>query len=165
MAKWTLEPGHTAAEFSVRHMMVTWVRGAFKDVHGTVEFDPKDPTHGTVEVEIDASGLWSGEPGRDVHLKNEDFLHVEEHPKISYRLSAGVLRRRIEPTQGSFPGAAAHSGALWTHRLGRHCRTPRIGSKERTSPPRLARFCLDARPDSSHRSACTAALSHGPGRV
>ena len=60
MARWILEPGHTSAEFSARHMMVTWVRGHFKDVHGTLEFDPDDPLKSTVEVEIDASKIWSG---------------------------------------------------------------------------------------------------------
>ena len=85
MAKWTLEPGHTAAEFSVRHMMVTWVRGAFKNVHGEIEFDPKNPARGSVEVEIDATGLWSGDQPRDDHLKTADFLDVENHPKITYR--------------------------------------------------------------------------------
>ena len=43
MTKWIFEPGHTAAEFSVRHMMVTFVRGHFKNIHGTLEFDPQDP--------------------------------------------------------------------------------------------------------------------------
>ena len=85
MANWTFEPGHTAAEFAVRHMMVTWVRGAFKNVHGEIEFDPEDPTRGSVNVEIDATGLWSGDPHRDDHLKNADFLDVENHPKITYR--------------------------------------------------------------------------------
>ena len=85
MAKWTLEPGHTAAEFSVRHMMVTWVRGAFKNVHGKIEFDPDNPTRGSVEVDIDAGELWSGDQPRDDHLKNAAFLDVENHPKITYR--------------------------------------------------------------------------------
>ena len=85
MAKWTFEPGHTAAEFAVRHMMVTWVRGAFKDVHGEIEFDPEDPSHGSVEIEIDAAGIWSGDQDRDDHLKNAEFLDVESHPGITYR--------------------------------------------------------------------------------
>ena len=41
MATWAFEPGHTAAEFCVRHMMVTWVRGHFKNVHGSLAFDPE----------------------------------------------------------------------------------------------------------------------------
>ena len=84
MSKWTFEPGHTAAEFRARHMMVTWVRGAFKDVHGTLEFDPADPGASSVEVTIDAAGIWSGEADRDAHLRHEDFLDVENHPTITF---------------------------------------------------------------------------------
>lgn len=85
MAKWTFEPGHTAAEFCVRHMMVTKVRGAFKDVHGTLEFDPDDLTRSSVEVVIDAKGIWSGEADRDAHLRTGDFLDVENHPEITFK--------------------------------------------------------------------------------
>ena len=65
MPTWSFEAGHTAAEFSARHMMVTNVRGHFKNVHGTVTFDEADPCSGSVEVQIDARGLWTGEPERD----------------------------------------------------------------------------------------------------
>jgi len=84
MARWFLEPGHTAAEFCVRHMMVTYVRGHFKNVHGNLDFDDEDPARGTVEVTIDAQGLWTGEPERDAHLRGADFLDVEHHPEIRY---------------------------------------------------------------------------------
>jgi polyisoprenoid-binding protein YceI len=84
MAKWFFEPGHTAAEFRVRHMMVTWVRGHFKNVHGTLEFDPAQPERSHVEATIDATGLWTGEPDRDAHLKSADFLDVEHHPTITF---------------------------------------------------------------------------------
>jgi len=85
MARWEFEPGHTAAEFCVRHMMVTWVRGHFKDIHGALEFDPEAPQKSSVEVTIDARGLWTGEPQRDAHLKSADFLDVEKHPTITFR--------------------------------------------------------------------------------
>lgn len=85
MAKWVFEPGHTAAEFSARHMMVTWVRGHFKNVHGTMEFDLDNPTQGSVEAIIDANGLWTGEPDRDAHLKSADFLDVANHPQLRFR--------------------------------------------------------------------------------
>jgi len=85
MAKWFFEPGHTAAEFRARHMMVTWVRGHFKNVRGTLEFDSDNPRATSVEVTIDASGLWTGEPERDAHLRTADFLDVENHPKITFR--------------------------------------------------------------------------------
>ncbi len=92
MGKWRFEPGHSAAEFCVRHMMVTYVRGHFKNIHGTLDFDPETPEAGSVEVEIDAAGLWTGEPERDAHLRSEDFLHIQKHAKITFR-STGV-----EPT-------------------------------------------------------------------
>lgn len=85
MAKWTFEPGHTAAEFRARHMMVTWVRGHFKDVHGTLEFDPKNPRASSVEVLIQAKNIWTGEPARDKHLMSADFLDAENHPEIRFR--------------------------------------------------------------------------------
>jgi polyisoprenoid-binding protein YceI len=88
MARWTFEPGHTAAEFCVRHMMVTHVRGHFKDVHGTLDFDPAQPEVSRVEAIIDARGLWSGEPDRDAHLKSADFLDAERFPEIAFVSSA-----------------------------------------------------------------------------
>lgn len=85
MAKWFFEPGHTAAEFRARHMMVTWVRGHFKNVRGTLEFDSDNPRATSVDVTIDAGSLWTGEPDRDTHLKSADFLDVEKHPRITFR--------------------------------------------------------------------------------
>jgi polyisoprenoid-binding protein YceI len=85
MAQWTFEPGHTAAAFSARHMMVTYVRGHFKNVHGTLDFDPENPSGASVQVTIDASGIWTGEPARDAHLRSPDFLDVERYPEITFR--------------------------------------------------------------------------------
>lgn len=85
MAKWVLESGHTAAEFCVRHMMVANVRGHFKNVRGSLLFDPADPRSASVEVIIDAPGIWTGEPDRDAHLRSADFLDVENHPKITFK--------------------------------------------------------------------------------
>lgn len=85
MARWFFEPGHTAAEFSVRHMMVTHVRGHFKNVHGRLNFDPASAQQSSVEIEIDARTLWTGEPDRDAHLRSADFLDVEHYPTITFR--------------------------------------------------------------------------------
>ena len=85
MAKWVFEPGHSAAEFRARHMMVTWVRGHFKNVKGTMDFNPDDTAHASVNVVIDASQIWTGEPDRDAHLRSADFLDVANHPTIVFR--------------------------------------------------------------------------------
>jgi polyisoprenoid-binding protein YceI len=84
MATWIFEPGHTAAEFRARHMMVTWVRGLFKDIHGKLELDFDRCIDATFEGEIDAAGLWTGQPARDEHLRSADFFDVDSHPKISF---------------------------------------------------------------------------------
>lgn len=85
MGKWVFEPGHTAAAFCVRHMMVTYVRGHFKNVQGSLTFDPLDPRLCNVEVSIDAKGIWTGESERDTHLRSPDFLDVERHRQITFR--------------------------------------------------------------------------------
>ena len=85
MATWIFEPGHTEAQFRARHMMVTWVRGLFKDIHGRLELDWDSCLEATFEGEIDAAGLWTGEPERDAHLRSADFFDVENHPRIDFR--------------------------------------------------------------------------------
>lgn len=84
MSTWIFEPGHTEAEFRARHMMVTWVRGLFKDIHGKLEFDENHCLDTRFDGEIDTAGLWTGEPQRDEHLRSADFLDVENHPNITF---------------------------------------------------------------------------------
>jgi len=85
MPTWIFEPGHTAAEFCVRHMMVTWVRGHFKSIHGSLEFDPDNPATLSMELTIAASDIWSGESQRDEHLRSGDFLDVASYPSITFK--------------------------------------------------------------------------------
>ena len=85
MATWIFEPGHTAAEFCVRHMMVTWVRGHFKDIHGSLEFDPDTPATLSMGATIATPDIWTGEPQRDDHLRSGDFLDVVNHPAITFK--------------------------------------------------------------------------------
>jgi len=83
--KWTFEPGHSAAEFRARHMMVTWVRGSFKNMHGSLDFDPASPRALAVEATIDAASCWTGEPTRDNHLRSPDFLSCERFPQVRFK--------------------------------------------------------------------------------
>lgn len=91
MSRWIFEPGHTAATFRARHMMVTWVRGLFPDIHGWIEFDPDHVMATVFEGEIDATAIWTGEPTRDAHLRSADFLDVDTHPTI--RVSGRAVER------------------------------------------------------------------------
>jgi polyisoprenoid-binding protein YceI len=101
MATWIFEPGHTEAEFKARHMMVTWVRGLFKDIHGRLELDWDNYLEATFEGEIDATGIWTGEPTRDAHLRSADFFDVDNHRRISFR---GRFTERMAET--AFKGEA-----------------------------------------------------------
>jgi polyisoprenoid-binding protein YceI len=91
MAKWVLEPDHSSASFAVRHMMVTWVRGFFTKVTGTLFFDPTDVAASTLAVDIATGSLFTGESRRDEHLKSADFLDVERYPTITFAST------RVEP--------------------------------------------------------------------
>jgi len=84
MSTWIFEPGHTEAEFRARHMMVTWVRGLFKDIHGWIELDWDHCLEARFAGEIEATAVWTGEPRRDEHLRSADFLDVANHPKMVF---------------------------------------------------------------------------------
>src|SRR3954470_11500583 len=109
MAKWFFEPGHTSAEFCARHMMVTCVRGQFKNVHGSLIFDEEDPLSASVEVVIDARAVWTGEAQRDAHLRSADFLDVERHPEIRFR---GRGASRVGATEFKMNGELSIRGIV-----------------------------------------------------
>jgi polyisoprenoid-binding protein YceI len=82
---YTIDPAHSSAQFVVRHLMITNVRGAFSGVQGTIEYDSEHPSESRVEAIIDASNINTLDAQRDGHLKSEDFLHVEQHPTITFK--------------------------------------------------------------------------------
>ncbi|MBA4392736.1 MAG: polyisoprenoid-binding protein [Desulfobacca sp.] len=88
MAKWNIDSDHTVAAFKVRHFMITLVRGQFNKISGTIQFDPEHPALGSVEVSIDAGGIYTGIPKRDEHLRSPDFLDGERFPLIQFKSNA-----------------------------------------------------------------------------
>lgn len=82
---WQIDPAHTAAGFSVKHMMIATVRGQFKGVTGTVNWDDQDISKSIVDVTIDANTVDTGEPKRDADLKSANFFDVANYPTITFK--------------------------------------------------------------------------------
>lgn len=84
-SEWAIDPSHTTAQFSVRHLMVTDAKGSFGKVAGTLDFNDKDPTKSVVEVTIETSSIDTGDAKRDEHLKSPDFFDAANHPQITFK--------------------------------------------------------------------------------
>ncbi len=82
--RWNIDSSHSQAEFTVKHMMITKVRGRFADVEGAIHLDAENPENSRVKVEIDAASIDTREEDRDAHLRSEDFLNAEEFPKLTF---------------------------------------------------------------------------------
>lgn len=85
MATWKLDPTHSSANFSVKHMMVTTVRGHFNDIDGTIEFDEANPAASRVNVDINVASIDTGVADRDNHLRSADFFDAAKFPKMTFR--------------------------------------------------------------------------------
>jgi len=88
---WQIDPAHTAAQFAVKHMMISTVRGEFKGVTGAVVWDDEDITKSSVNVSIDATTVNTGEPKRDADLRSDHFFEVAKYPTITFKST------RVEP--------------------------------------------------------------------
>ena len=89
---WNIDPVHSTAQFKVRHMMISHVRGEFTAVKGTLQLDSSDVTKSSIDVVIDATSINTREPQRDAHLTSADFLDVEKFPTLTFK-STGVARK------------------------------------------------------------------------
>lgn len=98
---WQIDPSHSEIQFSVRHMMISTVRGRFKKFSGTVDADEQNPTAARVQVQIDAASIDTGDDKRDAHLRSPDFLNVEKYPYITFK---STRVERLDATHGKLTG-------------------------------------------------------------
>lgn len=96
MSQWNIDSAHANANFAVRHMAVSTVRGRLGTVNGTLNFDPANPNAGSVDVQIDAASIDTGVEDRDNHLRSADFLDVENHPYITFKSTRVVVEGEDE---------------------------------------------------------------------
>jgi polyisoprenoid-binding protein YceI len=96
--QWAFDPQHSSAQFAVKHLMISTVRGEFHGVNGIVNWDDKDITKSTVDVSIDATTVDTREPDRDKDLKSTNFFDVGKYPTMTFkskkieRAGAGKLK-------------------------------------------------------------------------
>ena len=81
---WQIDPNHTAAQFSVRHLGVSTVRGAFTKVSGSAQHDSADPSKDTLEATIDTNSIDTRVEMRDKDLRSPNFLDVQKYPTITF---------------------------------------------------------------------------------
>jgi polyisoprenoid-binding protein YceI len=86
---WNIDPAHSAAEFKVRHMMISFVKGKFSGLSGVLKLDESDYTHSSVEVSIPAASVSTVDEKLNAHLKESDFFDVEQFPSLTFK-SKGI---------------------------------------------------------------------------
>ncbi|MFN7992673.1 MAG: YceI family protein [Bryobacteraceae bacterium] len=89
-SQWNLDPVHSGAEFKVKHMMISNVKGQFTGLTGTLTLDD-DVTKSSVEAKIDAATINTRDAQRDAHLKSAEFFEVEKYPTLEFR-STGIRK-------------------------------------------------------------------------
>jgi polyisoprenoid-binding protein YceI len=103
---WQIDPAHSAAQFAVKHLAISTVRGAFTSVKGTVQFDDKDITKSSVDVTIDVNSVDTRQPDRDKDLRSDHFFDAEHFPAITFK------SKRVEQVS---PGKLKINGDLTIH--------------------------------------------------
>src|SRR4051794_12211136 len=84
MATWSFDNSHSSIGFSVRHLMISKVRGHFNQWGGTFDYDEADPTRSKLSVRIDAASIDTRDEKRDAHLRSPDFFDVEKFPALTF---------------------------------------------------------------------------------
>jgi polyisoprenoid-binding protein YceI len=82
---WKIDPAHSSAQFAVKHLAISTVRGAFSSVNGSITFDDKDVTKSTVDVTIDVNSVDTRQPDRDKDLKSDKFFDAANYPSITFK--------------------------------------------------------------------------------
>ena len=98
-ATWEFDGAHSAASFSVRHLMISTVRGDFKHLTGSIDWDGKDAASVKIDATVDVTTINTGEPDRDKHLKSPDFFDVAKYPTMTFKskkaTSAGPNKMKV----------------------------------------------------------------------
>jgi len=105
-SSWQIDPAHSSAQFAVKHLMISTVRGAFTSVKGSLQFDDKDITKSTVDVTIDVNSVDTRVPDRDKDLKSDHFFDADHFPTITFK------SKRVEQVA---PGKLKVTGDLTIH--------------------------------------------------
>jgi polyisoprenoid-binding protein YceI len=113
VATWNIDPVHSVAEFKVKHMMISHVKGHFTGVSGSLSLDETDITRSKIEATIDSASINTRDPQRDAHLKSADFFDVEKFPTLSFK-STRIAR--------SGDGELAVDGDLTIHGVTRNAK-------------------------------------------
>ncbi len=94
--KWVIDGSHSSAGFSVKHLMITNVRGEFQKVEGTVTYDPAKPEATTIEASADVASINTRDEKRDGHLKSPDFFDVEKFPTLTFKSKSVKVKGKEE---------------------------------------------------------------------
>ncbi|MGE9743589.1 YceI family protein [Bdellovibrio bacteriovorus] len=84
-SKWNIDPLHSSANFTIKHMMIAKVHGGFEKLSGSLNLDSSDITKSSIEAVIDAASINTREAQRDTHLKSADFFDVEKYPTLNFK--------------------------------------------------------------------------------
>ena len=102
MSTYQIDPAHSSAQFKVRHLMISNVKGEFDKVIGTVNYDPANPSASTVDATIEVASISTRDEQRDAHLKSPDFFDVAQFPTITFKSKKIVKKGKQLEVTGDF---------------------------------------------------------------